>query len=140
MGQRSSTASVNTGATPIQGSGTQQQSEQSSNNSATNTNSRHRHRHRNASQSNQQVGNLSPRSRFRHEMSRRGYGTNPDIFLRLFQLQTAGQSSSNQNTRALNSDLSSDDDEANWNHNLSSLATSLPFFFGMRGTICFFFQ
>lgn len=144
MGQRSSTASVNTGATPtLQGTSTQQQVENPSNQQSSSTN-RHRHRHRNVSQSNssQSVANLSPRSRFRHEMSRRGYATNSDIFFRLFQLQSPGQSSSsssssNQNTRALNSDLSSDDDESNWNHNLSSLANSLPFFFGMRDLKCF---
>lgn len=120
---------------------------------------------------------MSPRSRFRAEMARRGYGapassssgatsgTSPssaDLFFRLFQLPSASQSSSNNNnntatsstspnsggggfrffnlgggpssTNDLDSDLSSDEDEAQWNHNFNSLAHSLPFFLGMRGT------
>jgi E3 ubiquitin-protein ligase ZNRF1/2 len=38
----------------------------------------------------------------------------------------------------LDSDLTSDEDEPErWNHNMSSLAQSLPFFFGVRDFKCF---
>lgn len=112
------------------------------------------------------LAQMSPRSRFRAEMARRGYGggsssaTSPsssDLIFRLFQPSSSsnasgsggggagggpsgfrffnlgGASSSHNNNNDLDSDLSSDEDEAHWNHNLNSLAQSLPFFLGMRG-------
>lgn len=109
------------------------------------------------------LAQMSPRSRFRAEMARRGYGggsssaTSPsssDLLFRLFQPSSSsnpggsgagggpsgfrffnlgGASSSHNNNNDLDSDLSSDEDEAHWNHNLNSLAQSLPFFLGMRG-------
>lgn len=148
---------------------------------------------------------MSPRTRFRTEMARRGYtNSSSDLFFRLFQFpnqqstatttsargeSTLTNSSSSQaaNTpnieplsatpvtsnvvtasRAttgnssglsafrffnlgggggggsssgqagdLDSDLSSDEDEPHWNHNLNSLTQSLPFFFGVRDFKCF---
>lgn len=172
----------------------------SQNSTSRNSNSRHNHRHRRhnhrsrASESDAQTtvanaenGDMSPRTRFRHEMARRGYTNNSsDLFVRLFQFpsQQGSQTSSNaanppattaseststtltpstatgsrgtssglsafrffnlgggnssaQNTGDLDSDLSSDEDELHWNHNLNSLAQSLPFFFGVRDFKCF---
>ncbi len=127
-------------------------------------------------------GEMSPRTRFRTEMARRGYtNTSSDLFFRLFQFppqsqpQTVsasasataniepilatpstnsttssgtglsafrffnlgGGNSSSANTGDLDSDLSSDEDEPHWNHNMSSLAHSLPLFFGIRDFKCF---
>lgn len=55
---------------------------------------------------------------------------------RFFNLGNAN-SASNNSARDLDSDLSSDEDELHWNHNLNSLAQSLPFFFGVRDFKCF---
>ncbi|RNA36844.1 E3 ubiquitin- ligase znrf1 [Brachionus plicatilis] len=125
MGQRSSTASINNSPASDAAS------------SATNsTNHRHRHRNRNVSQSasNQSVANMSPRSRLRNEISRRGYSSNQDILFRILQAQSSQSPTSNRNQ---NSDLSSDEDESTWNHDLSSLANTLPFILGMRDLKCF---
>jgi hypothetical protein len=157
--------------------------------------------------------NMSPRTRFRHEMARRGYtNSSSDLFFRLFQFPSISSNSNNSNASTstitnnnsnnltshlntnttppenaaatntantnpltntnsmssglsrifglgggnsssssshnnhhhhnnnaitgddLDSELSSDEDEPHWNHNLNSIARSLPFFFGMRGT------
>lgn len=170
--------------------------------------SRHHHHHRRhvhrprgsvpdahqAPTSSSSLANMSPRTRFRTEMARRGYtNSSSDLFFRLFQFPSstlmpaanssgqeaatapaAGMSSptstevsvtparpvppppsssggglsafrffnlgslgSSANNHELDSDLSSDEDEPHWNHNMSSLAQSLPFFFGMRDFKCF---
>ena len=135
------------------------------------------------------LANMSPRTRFRTEMARRGYtNSSSDLFFRLFQFPSSsllpvanssgqeaatvpastevavtparslpppppppsssagsggglsafrffnlGSLGSSANNHELDSDLSSDEDEPHWNHNMNSLAQSLPFFFGMRG-------
>lgn len=162
--------------------------------------------------------NMSPRTRFRHEMARRGYtNSSSDLFFRLFQFPSISSNSNNSNASTstitnnnsnnltshlntnttppenaaatntantnpltntnsmssglsrifglgggnsssssshnnhhhhhhnnnaitgddLDSELSSDEDEPHWNHNLNSIARSLPFFFGMRDFKCF---
>lgn len=124
MGQRSSTASINNSPAT-----------ETSSTATNSSNHRHRHRHRNVTQSNsnQSVTNMSPRSRLRNEISRRGYSSNQDILFRILQAQSSSQSpTSNRNQ---NSDLSSDEDESTWNHDLSSLANTLPFILGMRGNL-----
>lgn len=129
MGQRSSTASLNNSP-----------ASEATSTTTNSSNSRQRHRQRNVSQSNssQSGANLSPRSRLRSEISRRGYSANHDILFRIFQAQASSQSpTSNRNQ---NSDLSSDEDESTWNHDLSSLANSLPFILGMRGKNLNFFN
>lgn len=198
-----SSASSNTSgavANPANGTPTASSSQNgSSRSSNSRSNHRHRRHHRSrASESDSHTaaiasggtnnnGDMSPRTRFRHEMARRGYTNNSsDLFVRLFQFpsqqgssQTSsnsanpaiaaasesasttptpssatgsrsnssglsafrffnlGGNSSSQNTGDLDSDLSSDEDEVHWNHNLNSLAQSLPFFFGVRDFKCF---
>jgi hypothetical protein len=60
-----------------------------------------------------------------------------------FILNTSNISSNNNNNSNdiadLDSDISSDEDEPHWSRNLNSLTHSLPFFFGMKGIMIFFF-
>jgi len=61
-------------------------------------------------------------------------GTGLSAF-RFFNLGAGSSSATNNDD--LDSDHSSDEDEPHWNHNMSSLASSLPLFFSVRDFKCF---